>query len=80
MIYLWSSSGFISYLIMYYSKYFKGDMFVNMSMNGLSDSLSMIYAGALTSRLGLHTSILVFYALIIVLSIVMTIVLDNSSE
>ena len=30
--YLWSSSGFISYLLMYYSKYFKGDFFINYGL------------------------------------------------
>lgn len=78
--YLWASSGFIGYLIAYYSKYFKGDVFVNFTMAGLSDSLSMLYAAALTARFSLQTSILIFYILIIFLSILMTLVLNNSSE
>ena len=41
--YLWASSNFISYLLMFYSKYFEGDFFINFSVVGLSDGLSIIY-------------------------------------
>lgn len=78
--YLWASSGFIGYLIAYYSKYFKGSVFVNFTMSGLSDALSMIYAAFLTSRFSLQTSILIFYILLIILSILMTVALDQCSE
>ena len=51
--YLWSSSGFITYLVMYYSKYFKGDFYINYSLQGLANSIAMIYVSLLSKFLNL---------------------------
>lgn len=40
---IWSISGFVKYLLMYYSKYFPGSMFVNYSIQSLADVLCMSY-------------------------------------
>lgn len=36
-------SGFTVYLIVYYSKYYEGNFYINYSLQGFSDSLSMLY-------------------------------------
>ena len=36
-------SGFVVYLIIYYSKYYEGNFFVNYALQGFSDSISMFY-------------------------------------
>jgi hypothetical protein len=40
---VWSISGFVKYLLMYYSKYFPGSMFVNYSIQSLADVICMSY-------------------------------------
>lgn len=44
---LWSCSGFITYLLIYYSKYFKGNFFYNYAIQGLSDGFSLFYVAYL---------------------------------
>jgi len=46
--FLWSSSGFINYLLVYYSKYFQGNFFFNYSFQGGSEGLGLIWIGILT--------------------------------
>jgi len=38
-----SSTGFMSYLLSFYSKYFKGDFYVNFAAQGGSDVLGIWY-------------------------------------
>lgn len=40
---VWSISGFVKYLLMYYSKYFPGSMFVNYSIQSFADIICMSY-------------------------------------
>jgi hypothetical protein len=48
--YLWSMSGFVTYLVMYYSKYFEGNFFVNYCLQGFSDALALIYVNFLSNK------------------------------
>lgn len=43
MTILWSMAGFVQYLIMFYSKYFGGDVFINYAIQGIADIFCMIY-------------------------------------
>lgn len=43
MSFIWAVSGFVKYLLMYYSKYFPGSVFVNYSVQSLADVLCMYY-------------------------------------
>lgn len=43
MSFIWAVSCFVKYLLMYYSKYFPGSMFVNYSIQSLADILCMYY-------------------------------------
>jgi len=36
-------TGFSSYMIGFYTKYFKGNMFVNFAMLGVADTFSLLY-------------------------------------
>lgn len=78
--YLWASSGFISYLLSFYSKYFKGNVFVNFSMIGSSEALSMIWTSFLKSNLKLKNLLVVFYVLIIVLSLILSFFINYGPE
>ena len=46
--YLWSMSGFVVYLVIYYSKYFEGNFYVNYAIQGFSDTISLFYVGSLS--------------------------------
>lgn len=48
--YLWSMSGFVTYLIVYYSKYFEGNFYVNYSLQGFADCISLFYVMILQKR------------------------------
>ena len=50
VIYLQSSAGFIAYLITFYSKYFEGNFFINFTITGLSDGLSMVWINLLKKK------------------------------
>ena len=43
-------SGFINYLIIYYSKYFKGSIYVNYSISGCAEMVSFIYVRVLLRK------------------------------
>lgn len=51
MIILWSMAGFVQYLIMFYSKYFGGDVFLNYAIQGIADIFCMIYVTYLAKYL-----------------------------
>jgi hypothetical protein len=53
----------VLYLIIYYSKYFKGNFFVNYSIQGLGEVLSLFYVDALDKKYGSAKSILYFLIL-----------------
>ena len=40
---MWSSTGLIYYLMLYYSKYFKGNFFLNYSVMGLADAFTLFF-------------------------------------
>jgi hypothetical protein len=77
--YLWSSSGFITYLLTYYSKYFKGNFFMNYSISGLSDGFSMVWIGILSSKLELKKLLGLCNSIIILMSLVLNYVMNNGS-
>jgi hypothetical protein len=43
-------SGFINYLIMYYSKYFQGNFFFLYSILGQADSISLFWVGLISKK------------------------------
>lgn len=45
--FLFSMCGFVLYLIIYYSKYFKGNFYLNYSISGLGDCVSLFYVDSL---------------------------------
>jgi len=52
-VYLSSAIGFACYLITFYIKYFKGNVFLNFASLGLADALSFLYI----TKLSLHSQI-----------------------
>ena len=44
-------AGFVTYLLIYYSKYFKGNFYIVYAFPALSDSFSMFYVDFLTKKL-----------------------------
>ena len=42
-ILVFTTSNFINYLIVYYSKYFKGSVYMNYSIGALAEALSSMY-------------------------------------
>lgn len=47
---LWSTAGFVTYLLLYYSKYFSGNFYLNYAIQGGSDIISMGYIKLIASR------------------------------
>lgn len=47
---LWSSAGFVTYLLLYYTKYSTGNFYINYAMQGCSDIISMGYINFLEKR------------------------------
>jgi len=45
---IWSSVGFICYLVWFYSKYFSGDFYINYGVVGISDMITMTMMIVLT--------------------------------
>lgn len=67
--YIWASSGFITYLLTYYSKYFQGNFFLNFSISGLSDGFSMMWIGLLSMKFEMKGLVAFCNMLIIGLSV-----------
>ena len=74
---LWSMSGFISYLIIYYTKYFEGSFFINYSVLGLADCLSLFWVGIISRRFRVIGVIVLLTTSVIVLCILEMIVSTN---
>ena len=51
--FLWSMSGFCFYLLVYYSKYFAGNFYLNYSLESLSDCVTIGWATMLSKRLNI---------------------------
>ena len=49
---LWSTAGFVTYLLLYYSKYFSGNFYLNYACQGASDIISMGYINFISKRSG----------------------------
>jgi len=49
-VYLSSAIGFSCYLITYYIKYFKGNVFVNFAAIGFSDAIAFLYITKLSEK------------------------------
>jgi hypothetical protein len=53
-------SGFVTYLIVYYSKYFNGNFYVNYTLQGFADCISLFYVILLQKRYTKVTQTLYF--------------------
>ena len=71
--------GFVLYLIIYYSKYFKGNFYINYSIQGLGEVLSLFYVDRLNNRYGSAKSILYFLIVMTVLLSFAQIVVTETS-
>ena len=80
VMYLWSSSNFIGYLLMFFTKYFQGDFIVNYAVCGLSDTLSMVYIWFLRRKLSLKPMLNTCVACIVTLSLVLNFTMVPSSD
>jgi len=74
---IWSMSGFNNYLIIFYSKYFKGSVYVNYSIGGLSQCCAFFYVNKVSSKMSLHRMLRYLMLMIIGLTI-LTICLDDT--
>lgn len=74
--YIWSSSGFISYLLIFYTKYMKGDFFVNYTVGGISDGLSIMYVAFLSKKLDLKGLIRYCAMMLIIMSVILSLVIN----
>jgi len=54
-VFLSSATGFAYYLITFYIKYFKGNIFVNFASLGLADALGFIYITKLSEKSSIPT-------------------------
>lgn len=63
---IWSMAGFVTYLLIYYSKYFKGNFYVVYAFPALSDSISMIYVDFLIKKLKKVTFIIKILIIILI--------------
>lgn len=77
--YIWASSGFITYLLSFYSKYFQGNFFLNFSISGLSDGISMMWIALLSMKLEMKGLVALCNTLVIVLSICLYFVMKYAS-
>ena len=59
-------SGFVTYLIVYYTKYFQGNFYVNYSLQGFADSLSLFYVMMFQRRYSKVTHTLYFLTYLII--------------
>ena len=64
--YLQSMAGFVTYLIIYYSKYFEGNFYVNYTLQGFADCLSIIYVIFFQRRYTKVTQTLYFLIFILI--------------
>lgn len=73
-------SGFIYYLIMYYSKYFGGNFYLNYSFLGFADCLALYWVGLLSKKLRVIGVVLFITCAIIFLSLLLIFVNSTVSE
>jgi hypothetical protein len=73
-------SGFIVYLIIYYSKYFQGNFFFNYALQGFSDCFSLLYVAKLTALFNSKTSLVKTLKLLVVVMIFLTLIQMLISE
>jgi len=59
-------SGFVTYLIVYYTKYFQGNFYVNYSLQGFADSISLFYVMMFQRRYSKVTHTLYFLTYLII--------------
>lgn len=74
-IVIWSMTGFINYLMMYYSKYSEGSFYVNFSTQGIAESFGLIWIGLLSNKfetVGLLRFVTLLMISIVVLQMVIT--------
>ena len=74
---IWSMSGFCNYLIMFYSKYFKGSVYINYAIGGLSQCFAFFYVNKLSTKMSLHRMLKYLMIMIIGLTL-LTICLDET--
>ena len=43
-------ASFVQYLIIFYSKYFKGNFYINYSIQGFADGICMVYVSFLSKK------------------------------
>ena len=78
--YLWSQSGFTIYLLLFYTKYMRGDFFVNYSVSGISDGMSMVYVAILSRGLGMKGILNFMTAMQIALSMCLYYAISSKSN
>lgn len=65
----------MSYLLSYYTKYFKGNFFINFSIVGLTDAFGMLWIGVLGKRYNTKKTLVACFGLIIVISTILQVML-----
>lgn len=75
---LQASASFSNYFITYYTKYFKGNFFINYSMCGIADTFSLLYVKFLDSKMKVQTTLKVLVVGIISTCIIFLIVTANA--
>jgi hypothetical protein len=73
-------AGFVTYLLIYYSKYFKGNFYVVYAFPALSDCISMFYVDFLIKKLKSVTFIIKILIIILIVLTVFQIVLESALE
>ena len=69
-------AGFVTYLLIYYSKYFKGNFYIVYAFPALSDSFSMFYVDFLTKKLKKVTFIIKILIILTIIFVIFQIVLE----
>ena len=72
-------SGFINYLIVYYTKYFEGSFFVNYSVIGTADCLSLFWVG-LIARWFKAIGVIVFLTTSVIAFCILEIIVSNNFD
>jgi hypothetical protein len=65
-------SGFSVYLMKYYSKYYKGNFFLNYALQGVSDSFSIYYVSLISKLFQKKNSLLNSLRLLVIATILLT--------
>ena len=67
---LWSMASFVQYLIIFYSKYFKGNFYINYSIQGIADGICMVYVSFLSKRFNVPGILRFLVILLITMAII----------